>query len=176
MAPATPTTSTDPLAALAERHAAGVFRYLRSLVGDAETARDLVQDTFLRLRERAAEAGPGLVYAAARSCALDHLRRRKLRQATEASCEDRVAELTPAPPSDRPDRRAENAELRRDLLAALALLPEEQRSVFHLSEIEGLRYEDIATVLGVSPGTIASRKHHAVQRLRDELRRRGHGD
>jgi RNA polymerase sigma-70 factor (ECF subfamily) len=175
MVPTAPNASTDTLAALAERHAAGVFRYLRSLVGDGEAARDLLQDTFLRLRDRAHEAGPGLVFTAARSCALDHLRRRKTRQLTETALDERVVAVVPARRSDRPDRQAEDAELRRDLLAALAALPEEQRSVFHLSEIEGLRYEEIATILGVSPGTIASRKHHAVRRLRDELRRRGHG-
>ncbi len=62
-----------------------------------------------------------------------------------------------------------------DLLEALAGLPEDQRTVFHLSEIEGLSYEEISTVLEVRPGTIASRKHHAVLKLRNTLRRCGHG-
>ena len=65
--------------------------------------------------------------------------------------------------------------LRQDLLLTLSHLPEDQRTVFHLSEIEGLTYAEIATVLDVSPGTIASRKHHAVSKLRTALRRRGHG-
>ena len=76
---------------------------------------------------------------------------------------------------ERPDRALEAAEFRADLLSALGLLPEEQRSVFHLSEIEGLSYAEIAQVLKLSPGTIASRKHHAVRKLREQLRRRGHG-
>ena len=172
---APPRTPNDPLAELAQRHAAGVFRYLRSMVGDAEAARDLVQDTFLRLRGQADGAGPGLVFTAARTCALDHLRRRKTRRAVETALDDRIVEIVPSRRADWPDRDAENAELRADLLDALAALPEDQRSVFHLSEIEGLRYDEIAAVLGVSPGTIASRKHHAVRKLRDLLRRRGHG-
>lgn len=86
-----------------------------------------------------------------------------------------VASETRAPELRRPDRALENRQLRDDLLAALSTLPEDQRSVFHLSEIEGLSYAEIAAILAVSPGTIASRKHHAVRRLREFLRRRGHG-
>ena len=168
-------TQLDSLAALAERHAEGVFRYLRSLLGNAETARDLTQDTFLRLRQYADDAGPGMVFAAARSCALDHFRRRKVREQIEGEWDDGVEAHAASRSTDRPDRVLEDAEFRADLLSALGRLPEDQRSVFHLSEIEGLSYAEIARVLKLSPGTIASRKHHAVRKLRELLRRRGHG-
>lgn len=166
---------TDPLAELAERHAAGVFRYLRSLVGDGETARDLLQDTFLRLQPHAAEAGTGLVFTAARTCALDHLRRRKTHVAVVTPMDGQTLEMVAASSAHQPNRAVEDRELRSDLLEALAALPEDQRSVFHLSEIEGLPYDEIAEILSVSPGTIASRKHHAVRKLREDLRRLGHG-
>lgn len=166
---------TDPLADLAERHAAGAFRYLRSLVGDGETARDLLQDTFLRLQPHAIEAGPGLVFTTARHCALDYLRQRRSRGAVVTSVEAQTLESVAADQAHQPDHTLENSELREDLLEALAALPEDQRSVFHLSEIEGLPYNEIAEILAVSPGTIASRKHHAVRKLREHLRRRGHG-
>ena len=55
----TPDRSDSPLDGLARDHAAAVFRFLRSLVGDADLARDLVQDTFLKLHRHAHEAGPG---------------------------------------------------------------------------------------------------------------------
>jgi len=167
-------TSSDSLARLATRHSAGVFRYLRSLVRDGEVARDLVQETFLRLRENADQAGPGLVFTVARSCALDYLRRRKTHERVEVQLEDRTVPEAAARSSQRPDHQLQDAEFRRDLLHALSLLSEEQRSVFHLSEIEGLSYGGIARILNVSPGTIASRKHHAVRKLREQLRRRGH--
>ncbi len=176
---AVPTLPTpDALTALADQHGAGVLRYLRSLVGDGDTARDLLQETFLRLHGRAEGAGAPLVYTVARSCAIDHLRRRRVRRRAEVvdpAAREAAAARHPAPVGRQPDREHENRRLRADLLAALALLPEDQRSVFHLSEIEGLPYAEIAAILAVSPGTIASRKHHAVRKLRDELRRRGHG-
>jgi RNA polymerase sigma factor (sigma-70 family) len=163
------------LAALVESHGAGVVRYLRSLVGDGDLARDLAQDTFLKLHAHADGAGAALVFTVARSCALDHLRRQKVRRGHEVTDAESLAAAAPAPERYRPDRDLENRQLRDDLLAALATLPEDQRSVFHLSEIEGLAYAEIAAILEVSPGTIASRKHHAVRRLREYLRRRGHG-
>jgi RNA polymerase sigma-70 factor (ECF subfamily) len=166
--------ATDPFAELVDRHADGVYRYLRSVVGDDEAARDLLQDTFLKLRRHAGQAGVGLVFTAARSCAVDHLRSRRRRDQVEAPLAATTLDATAGSEATRPDRVAERAELRADLIAALGALPEEQRTVFHLSEIEGLRYEEIAGILDVSPGTIASRKHHAVRKLREQLRRRGH--
>ncbi len=158
---------------LVGEHAAGVFRYLRTLVGDGETARDLVQDTFLRLHPHARGAGPGLVFTVARSCALDHLRRRRWRRQHEQPGADHC-DQTAGDPAALPDRTCADREFRRHLQVALAELPEDQRTAFHLSEIEGLAYADIAAVLGVSAGTVASRKHHAVRKLRAALRRLGH--
>ena len=68
----------------------------------------------------------------------------------------------------------ERRELRLGLEAALAKLPEDQCSVFLLSEVEGLKYEKIAEVMGIPAGTVASRKHHAARALRAELERMGH--
>ena len=175
MQPARTHDKTEALAQLASQHADGVFRYLRSLVQHEDTARDLLQDTFLRLEPHAETAGPGLVFATARSCALDRMRRRNVRRRHHADLDAHTLAVVSAPSSSRPDRTVEADEFRRDLLEALAALPEQQRSVFHLSEIEGLPYAEIARILGVSPGTIASRKHHALRKLREYLGRRGHG-
>lgn len=172
--------ATDPLDTLAREHAAGVFRYLRSLVGDPEEARDLVQETFLRLGRHAARhggaqaLGPGLVFTTARTCGLDHLRRRQVRRRHVVSLDKDAGHRVPDPAATRPDCALEDSQFRRDLAAVLATLPEDQRTAFHFSEIEGLTYHAIARLLHVSPGTIASRKHHAVRKLRDQLRRLGH--
>lgn len=175
MPDACPKPSQDKMTALVAAHAAGVQRYLRVLTGDAELARDLVQETFLKLNAHADVAGSSLVFTIARCCALDHLRRRRVRNRFESPGSTTDLDAAPSSPKDMPDRTVENGELGRALHAALAALPEDQRSVFHLSEIEGLTYAEIAAVLDISPGTVASRKHHAVRRMRDHLERRGHG-
>lgn len=181
MTPESPLQSpSDALEAVARKHAAGVFRYLRSLVNDEDAARDLLQETYLRLGRHMARVsggetiGEALVFTTARSCGLDHLRRRKVRRRHEAVLEDEVGDVAIDLSIAAPDRSVEDSQFRRDLELALARLPEEQRTVFHLSEIENRSYDAIAQVLGVSPGTIASRKHHAVRKLRDHLRRLGH--
>lgn len=175
MPDACPRTSSNRLTALVAAHAAGVQRYLRALTGDAEVARDLVQETFLKLDAHAETASSALVFTVARSCALDHLRRRRVRGRHERPVTERDVDAATATAGSRPDRVLENGQLDHDLRAALAALPEDQRSAFHLSEIEGLTYAEIAAILGVSPGTIASRKHHAVRKLREHLERLGHG-
>ncbi len=53
---------------------------------------------------------------------------------------------------------------------AVGRLPEDQRLVFVLSENQGLRYADIAEVLEIPVGTVKSRMHAAVRRLRDLLK------
>jgi len=55
----------------------------------------------------------------------------------------------------------------RDLEAAIAKLPQEQRQVILLVGLEGMRYEEVALVLGVPVGTVRSR----LSRGRDQLRR-----
>ncbi len=175
MIQAAPSSQLDPLERLAREHSPGVFRFLRSMVGDDDTARDLLQDTFLKLSTHAENAGKALVFTIARSCALDHFRRIRTRNHHEINTQSEFLNQHPTKSTDRPDKNMEIQSLRQDLLLTLSHLPEDQRTVFHLSEIEGLTYAEIATVLDVSPGTIASRKHHAVSKLRTALRRRGHG-
>jgi RNA polymerase sigma-70 factor (ECF subfamily) len=60
------------------------------------------------------------------------------------------------------------------LAAALGSLSEDHRTVFLLSEVEGLKYQTIAEIMNISAGTVASRKFHAVRVLRGELSRSGH--
>lgn len=58
---------------------------------------------------------------------------------------------------------------RRALQQALAELSAEHRDVVQLHEIEGLTYEEAASVLGIPVGTVKSRLHHAFQNLRKAL-------
>jgi RNA polymerase sigma-70 factor, ECF subfamily len=59
--------------------------------------------------------------------------------------------------------------------AALAELPDDQRVVLLLREVEGLSYAEIAATLGLPQGTVASRLNHARAGLRDRLAQRGVG-
>jgi RNA polymerase sigma-70 factor (ECF subfamily) len=179
--PRTPPSTSDAFARLVDRDLDRVWRFLRALLRDADLARDVAHETFLRLRAaldkgRARLGEDGLprtayVFAAARNAALSHLRRARTRSRHIVSLD---VERRDAPGAAPPDRDLDRAELRAALDTALATLDETHRAVFLLSEIEGLRYEEIAVALDIPPGTVASRKHHAARRLRRELERTGH--
>ncbi len=168
-------------AELVRTHVDRIYRYLLVLVGDTEAARELTQETFLRVHRamRQGSEGPrhaGYLFAAARNGAISRLRRRKteLRHVAQVPPE-RLEELAQADPGAHPARRLEQRAIREDLRTALAGLPEKQREVFVLSELEGFSYEQIARVVGCSMGTVASRKHHAVRGLRRALTEAGYG-
>jgi len=99
-------TIADPLTPLVKRYEGDVFRFLRSMVGNEDTARDLTQETFLKLKSHAHDAGRALVYKVARSCALDHFRRRSVRSRYESPATEEVLDRQPAPVRESPDRQA----------------------------------------------------------------------
>jgi RNA polymerase sigma-70 factor (ECF subfamily) len=69
-----------------------------------------------------------------------------------------------------PERRLHSRDIGRRVKEAIGQLPEEQRLVFVMSENQGLKYADIAEVLEIPVGTVKSRMHAAVRRLREMLR------
>ena len=167
----------ETLALLYDRHGAGIHRFLRSLTGDDEQAAELTQEAFLSalpaLRQ-GRELGSAYLYRCARNAALSRLRRRgSERRWLELAGDEPGA---PGKPLELPgpDRELERRELRAALDTALAELPEPLRAVFLLVEVEGLSYRVTAEVLEVAPGTVASRKHKALNMLRENLRRSGH--
>jgi len=166
------------LADLYDRFAAGLFRFLCAMIGERESARDLVQEVFVNLHplldEPDFEPPPTYVYAIARNLAITRLRRIKLERRWIDADEDGIALGRAAAKGDDPQRELERAELRRSLTMALSALPEGQREVFLLSELEGFSYEDIGTILDLPPGTVASRKHLAAQKLRQSMEKKGH--
>ncbi len=81
-----------------------------------------------------------------------------------AGVEERLAAPEPGPA----DVVAGEEGLRR-LKLAIDLLPEGQKAVLSLGHFQGLRYEDVAQILGIPVGTVKSRMHEAVRRLRESL-------
>lgn len=152
---------TDP-AALLEPQIPALRRYARALVGDPDVADDLVQDCLERalsrwlLRRPSDDPRPWL-FTILRNLHLDGLRRRRRQGWTVDVDEDAL-------PSIAPDQ--ESGFGVSDALAALDLLPEEQKSLLLLIGVEDLSYAEAARVLGVPIGTVMSRLARGRQRLR----------
>jgi len=141
------------------RHHDGVFRYLSRILGQAETARDLTQEVFLRVSRSAVPAATEIehrawVFTIARNLALNHLR--DARRRPEAT----VLQDTAKPATQ---------ELAAALGQALAALGDLDRDVFLLRETAGLGYDEIAAACGLTVEAVRGRLQRAREQLRDTL-------
>ena len=150
--------------ALVERHHVALWRLFRRLGLDAHAAEDCVQDTFVRLLRsapsyRATAPFRAFLRRLARNALVDWTRRRK---------EGSVSLRDPSDPAllERPAREAESP---MDVRAAVERLSWKLRDVVHLSVFEGLSHAEVAERLEIPEGTVKSRLHHALRRLREAL-------
>lgn len=160
---------SERLETLYDEHAAGLFRYARSILANEQAAKDVLQEVFVKL------AGSGMpevenekawLYRLAHNRAIDQLRRSETRREhAHASRADSVSSDPGRAGSD-PDR----AELARQLDAAVALLPPEQQSVARLRLWQELTFQEIATIQGIPLNTAASRFRYALETLRNRLK------
>lgn len=154
--------------ALVEIHAPMVRRMTRAVLRHAADADDAAQEAFLSAwnaldRFQPSQAlGPWLARIAV-NAARDLARRRRVRT-TEPVPFDR-ADAGPLP-----DQVADRQVMGERLDAALATLPERQRVVLVLFEVEGYVHSEIGQLLGVPEGTVRSELFHAKRKLRESLR------
>ncbi len=157
---------------LYQRHKAALYRYLVRQVRNRETANDLFQEAWSKIimaRERFEPRAQfrTFLFRIAHNCFIDHGRRASVRNETHGGEEGWEAML-PGSERDRPDTRAEEAQLTAQYRAAIATLPAEQRDAFLLYE-SGLSLEEVGAVTAVSPETAKSRLRYAVAKLRVSL-------
>ncbi len=133
-----------------------LLSYLRRRLADRHAAEDLLQETFLQAARRLERVSQAVsprawLYAIARNVAATAARRRRR---VESLPVEIAAEVPPEDPRLTQVR------------AAIADLSETLRETLELRLRCELSYEEIATVLGVPVGTVRSRLHLALQRLR----------
>lgn len=150
-------TSEELLAGLFDRHQERLYRLALRMSSDAETARDLVQETFLRAARRrrlpAGEpAGEAWLVRVLVNLCRDGWRRREVRRRHE--------DHLPAPASAADPESS--AVARATVGAALARLKPRRRAVVVLHELEGAAPAQIARLLGLRPATV--RWHLSVGR------------
>src|SRR5215213_990916 len=139
-------------------------RYARSLARDVAAADDLVQDCLARALGKLHLWQEGTDLRAWLVTILHNQYVNQVRRAVREGASVGLSETEPM--LTRAPHQGKRLELR-DLERAMAKLPEEQRSVILLVGLEGMRYEEVADVLGVPVGTIGSR----LSRGREALRR-----
>jgi RNA polymerase sigma-70 factor (ECF subfamily) len=161
---------TEAFGQLVLRYQDRLFNTVFHLVGHAEDARDIVQETlvqaFLKLDSFGhRSAFYTWLYRIAFNVAVAQRRRRR---ATVSM--DRVRVADPASPaSDGPAERLDRKERCGQVRWAIAQLPAEHRAVLVLREIDGCDYETIAEILDLPVGTVRSRLHRGRLQLREAL-------
>jgi len=145
------------------------------ILSDPDAAADATQDAFLSAFKamrtfRGGSYKAWLLRIVTNAC-YDQLRRKKRRPAT--SLDDLPVEVDHSPymhdPAEGPDEFVERQELGHTIQAGIATLPVEQRTILVLSDVQGLNYNEIAEVTGLSLGTVKSRLSRGRARLRDYL-------
>jgi RNA polymerase sigma-70 factor (ECF subfamily) len=141
------------------------------LTGNDDDARDVCQEAYLRAyrglrRFRGDARFSTWLFRITANCASTHLGRRRRHRHEEL---DEDLDLDDPAPAHDPVGRAESAELRERVQAALAALPPRLRSVVVLRDIYDLPHEAIAAELGISESAAKVRLHRARRRLRDDV-------
>jgi RNA polymerase sigma-70 factor (ECF subfamily) len=160
---------------LVNRHMQRAYYIALGLTGSHDDALDLSQEAFARAFRARASLDPdrpfyAWLYQIVRRLCFNFLRdrstrRRRLDEATPwltAEAGARAAQSDPA-------RSAERSELRARVQAAIEKLPEREREVLVLKEYEGLRYREIAELVGIPIGTVMSRLYYARRKLAEHL-------
>ncbi len=152
--------------ALYARHGRHLFGFILSHLGNRAEAEEVLQETFLAvLREskkgRRTESFRGWLFQVARNACLNRLRARRR---TDALLERLPEGEAPVPP----EVALLSHEATRALAAAVTRLPQNLAELYHL-RARGLSYAELAEVLDVPLGTIKSRLHELVSRLKQEM-------
>ena len=156
------------------RHQRALHGYLRAMTGHAADADDVFQETWLRVIRNPGSFRSGAfnawLWCIARNLLIDRLRRRKPVVSLDDAAPEHASliDLTPAP-GLQPPAELEASEIARQVAAAVAKLPPDQRDVFLLRTQGGLTFAEIAALRRVPLNTALGRMHYAIQRLRREL-------
>ena len=144
---------------LVDRHQRSLINFFYHLCWDRQAAEDCAQEVFLRVYSHLDRYEPQakfttFLFKIARNLWIDRVRS--------------LGERVPAR-SLGPVEILAKEEQQAALQRAIDQLPEEQKAVVILSEIQGLKYQDISAILEVPVGTVKSRMHTAMERLKELL-------
>jgi RNA polymerase sigma-70 factor (ECF subfamily) len=152
-----------------------LYRFVVRYLGDTEEARDVCQEAFLKAytnldRFRHQAKFSSWLYQIALNQCRTQFRRKKSRPTVSLDDDERLGHLQLVPAdSEAPDATAMNSQHASELQAALAHLPEDQRTAIILKEYHGLKFREIAEILETPESTVKSRLYHGLESLAKSL-------
>ena len=164
---------------LYDRYCSAVMGLALKITGDRSLAEEVVQETFWRVWRKAdlfqtqRGAFTSWFFGITRNLSIDVLRRQRTQiQPVEETDAERIIEQAEDPSMNVPEA-AWLREKHQQMQAAIATLPNEQRTVIEMAYFRGLTRQEIAQATGEPLGTIHTRARLALQKLREELQMQG---
>ena len=163
---------------LVRRHEGPIYRYILRSVNNQARAEELVQDLFLRVCKAAKRYSSSAkfttwLYTIARNLCIDNARKSSKRNHLSLDHKEEDGKSLLERTADVGEQTASSWVLRKEFRAhleeALETLPEEQREVFLMRQVGGLKFREIAVIMEVSENTIKSRMRYALESLRGQL-------
>jgi RNA polymerase sigma-70 factor (ECF subfamily) len=168
---------------LVNRHRRQVYNFVFKMVGKAEAAEDIFQETFLRVLKNAHTYTPRAKFTTwclqiARNLSLDYFKREGLRQHASIDAglpgnEDHSMASLLRGTDPESHQVAQSKELIEEVRQAVTRLPDNQREALVLRMYDDMPYAEISEVLGSPEGTVKYWVHEAVNTLAKYLERRG---
>jgi RNA polymerase sigma-70 factor (ECF subfamily) len=164
--------------ALYDRYNRRAFAVAMGVVRNQADALDVVQEAFIKVHKhlvgfQGTSSFYTWLYRIVMNVSIDHIRRnRKVTEFDETvrhHTVDEGAEIVPRHRTQNASKEVSRDELTTYIQAALDTLPEYHRAVILLREVEGMTYEEMATILNVPKGTIMSRLFHARRKMTEQL-------
>ena len=153
-----------------------IFNFLSRYTGSRELAKELIQETFIRLWQAAhtfnAEGGnfKGWIYTVALNLARDEMSKKRYTYRFIPPEElYNPGEYEKSPTTPGPDKLLEQQDTRESIAKALGRLPALQREVIIMKNYQHLKFREIAQVTRTPESTLKARYHRAITRLKELL-------
>lgn len=166
--------------ALVEKYQERVFWICMNVLRSKEDAEDMAQETFVKAylslaNFRGEAAFYTWLYRIAYNMAIDYKRKVKRSYGQEVQVDSSAPEVGDfaldkfAAEVESPDQILYHKQQALVIKAVLAEISDEHKTVFLLREVEGLSYDEISRIVGISKGTVMSRLHYARKKLQKSL-------
>jgi RNA polymerase sigma-70 factor (ECF subfamily) len=165
---------------LYQEYRSAVFSFACYLTQNSGEAEDLFQETWLRVvhhlpKKVEKSSAKAWVFTITANLHKDSLRKKRIRRAfflqkaSRSTPDEEGSAFLFGSSISGETNGANRVDMRRDIAQAMAQLPEQQRGIFALREIEGMKYSEISDIYGIPVGTVKSLMFRAVRRLRQDL-------
>ncbi len=150
-----------------------IFHFIRGMVRNNEDAEDLTQEVFVKaffnIRSlKSASSFKSWLFRIAYNLTLDNIRKKRPKVVdTEEHLHESYID------SSNPKQELNRDHMRSHVKRCLDLMPEQQRNILVLCDLEGLSYQEISESLNIPFGTVQSRIFYARKKLRELLEKTG---